>query len=256
MRPGGEGGVIDAVPRLRRGDAGASCSGARPHGESTVDLCDGCHALWLDANESVQLTPAATIALFREVHRGWRGSASRTACHDALSALPSHAAQTQDIRHATRFSYWRCPQGHGRLTPFVQFLREKDFIRPLAPAEIERLKAHVRTIRCSGCGAPVDLARDMVCSFCRAPIEAIDPQAVAKALQTLERAETQSPEHRHGCACRRDPGFAPSWFITGELGRGKCRGSDQYRLGPRRGGVRGLTVPGRRWSDSRPSAGR
>ena len=77
------------------------------------------------------------------------------------------------------------------MTPFVQFLREKDFIRPLAPAELERLKAHVRTIRCSGCGAPVDLARDMVCSFCRAPVEAIDPEAIAKALKTLGDAETR-----------------------------------------------------------------
>jgi len=165
--------------------------GRRPHGESTVDLCEGCHALWLDANESVQLTPAATIALFREVSTA--GAAARRPL-PATMACPRcrrTLSQTQDIRHATRFSYWRCAQGHGRFTPFVQFLREKDFIRPLAPAEIERLKAHIRTVRCSGCGAPVDLARDMVCSFCRAPVEAIDPEAVAKALQTLGDAETR-----------------------------------------------------------------
>jgi hypothetical protein len=93
--------------------------------------------------------------------------------------------------HSTRFSYWRCTKGHGRFTPFVQFLREKDFIRPLRPAELERLKAHIRTIRCSGCGAPVDLARDMVCSFCRAPIEALDPAAVATTLTSLGEAEAK-----------------------------------------------------------------
>jgi len=100
-------------------------------------------------------------------------------------------AQTQDLRHSTRFSYWRCPKGHGRFTPFVQFLREKDFIRPLTHAEIERLKAHIRTIRCSGCGAPVDLAREMVCGFCRSPVEALDPAAVATTLDTLDKAEAR-----------------------------------------------------------------
>src|SRR5687768_17169138 len=99
-----------------------------------VDLCNGCHALWLDANESVQLTPAATIALFRELSAA--GAAARRALPAAMACPRCRRtlSPTQDLRHATRFTYWRCAQGHGRLTPFVQFLREKDFIRPLAPA--------------------------------------------------------------------------------------------------------------------------
>jgi hypothetical protein len=163
--------------------------GRKPHGESVVDLCDGCHALWLDTHESVQLTPGAIVSLFREV------SAAAAPARRALPAsmqcprCRGSLAPTHDLRHATRFSYWRCTKGHGRFTPFVQFLREKDFIRPLSPAEIERLKAHVRTIRCSGCGASVDLARDMVCSFCRAPVEALDPAAVATTLKSLGEAE-------------------------------------------------------------------
>ena len=193
--------------------------GRRPHGEITVDLCNGCHALWLDANESVQLTPAATIALFREVSAaGAAGAAARRAL-PATMACPRcrrTLSPTQDLRHATRFTYWRCAQGHGRLTPFVQFLREKDFIRPLAPAELERLKAHVRTIRCSGCGAPVDLARDMVCSFCRAPVEAIDPEAIAKALKTLGDGET--PRQRVNVDALADAILAPHRNQSGPSG--------------------------------------
>lgn len=165
--------------------------GRKPHGECVVDLCDGCHALWLDTHESVQMTPGAIVALFREVSAA--GAPTRRGLPAAMQCPRCRAslAQTQDLRHSTRFSYWRCTKGHGRFTPFVQFLREKDFIRPLTPAELERLKAHIRTIRCSGCGAPVDLARDMVCSFCRAPIEALDPAAVATTLTSLGEAEAK-----------------------------------------------------------------
>ena len=160
-----------------------------PHGDCVVDLCDACHALWFDRHESVQLTPGAIVELFQEVQRSpvpaRRPLPERMRCPRCRGTL----AKTQDLRHATRFTYWRCTNGDGRFTPFVQFLREKDFIRPLTPAEIERLKAHIRTVRCSGCGAPVDLAREMVCSFCRAPVEALDPDAMSRTLASLNTAE-------------------------------------------------------------------
>ena len=160
-----------------------------PHGETLVDLCDDCHALWFDRHESAQLTPGAIVSLFHEVQGraapARRGLPERMRCPRCRGEL----AKTQDLRHATRFTYWRCTAGDGRFTPFVQFLREKAFIRPLSHAEIERLKAHVKTIRCSGCGAPVDLAREMVCSFCRAPVEALDPESVATTLRSLHAAE-------------------------------------------------------------------
>lgn len=165
--------------------------GCKPHGETTIDVCEGCHALWFDAFESVQLMPAAILELFRAVNAAKpparRSLPSTMACPRCRRSL----AETNDIRHSTRFTYWRCAQGHGRLTPFVQFLREKDFVRPLSPAEIERLRMHIRTIRCSGCGAAVDLKRDMVCSFCRSPIEALDPKAVAETLGALASAEAK-----------------------------------------------------------------
>lgn len=165
--------------------------GRKPHGECVVDLCEGCHALWLDTHESVQLTPGAIVSLFREVASA--GAPARRGLPAALQCprCRGSLAQTQDLRHTTRFSYWRCTKGHGRFTPFVQFLREKDFIRPLTQAELDRLKAQVRTIRCSGCGAPVDLKRDMVCGFCRAPVEALDPAAVSSTLRSLNEAEVK-----------------------------------------------------------------
>ena len=165
----------------------------KPHGHSEVDLCERCHALWFDTFESLQLTAEATLTLFREVH----GAAA-----PARAALPTHLpcprcratlVDTQDVQRTTRFRYWRCPRAHGRFTPFTHFLREKNFLRPLTAAQLDRLKSHIRTIRCSGCGAPVELARDMVCRYCRAPIEALDPEAVNATLSALT---TEAMNHK------------------------------------------------------------
>ena len=164
-----------------------------PHGEVVVDLCGRCHALWFDAYESVRLTPAATLALFDAVRAAGepaRAEQKSLACPRCRAPL----VETRDLRHATRFAYWRCPRGHGRYTPFVQFLREKAFLRPLAPAEIERLKVHVRSIRCTGCGAPVDLARDARCPYCAGPIEAFDAGAAAATVRALAPTAAARPD--------------------------------------------------------------
>lgn len=155
-----------------------ACDVARtPIGTSVIDVCDSCHALWFDAFESVRLTRVAAIALFREVHAAptplRRALPERMPCPRCGLALVA----THDLQRATRFTYWRCPRGHGRLTPFVQFLREKDFIRPLSRDEIEELKVYLRAVRCSGCGASIELARNMVCPYCRA---AIEPRSVVR----------------------------------------------------------------------------
>ena len=94
-------------------------------------------------------------------------------------------ALTQDLQRTTHFTYWRCRNDHGRLTTFHQFLREKNFIRAPSPAELAKLRATVRQISCSQCGAPVDLATDSACKHCGAAIALIDPEGVAKALRDL-----------------------------------------------------------------------
>jgi hypothetical protein len=157
----------------------------------TVDACDGCQALWLDATESQQLTPGATIALFRAI------AASRAATRTPYPAfLPcpictTALTLTQDVRQTTRFTYYRCRHGHGRFTPYVQFLREKSFIRPIDAAEVARLRVSVSTVRCVSCGGPVVLDRSAVCPYCGAPVMLLDAEAVRKALAELDAAETR-----------------------------------------------------------------
>lgn len=162
----------------------------KPHGEVEVDLCPACRGLWFDTFESLQLTPAATLALLRAA-AALDGPAERPpTTAPACPRCRKRLAETRDLQRTTRFSYWRCPGGHGRFTPLVQFMREKDYVRPLAPAEIERVRSHIGTVRCSGCGAPVDLGRQPACGYCGAPVEVINPQAVREAIARTERVET------------------------------------------------------------------
>jgi hypothetical protein len=154
-----------------------------------VDLCDDCQALWLDATESQQLTPGAVIGLVREIGAS---RPTRRAPYAALLPCPrctTPLTLTQDVQHTTRFTYYRCRYGHGRFTPYVQFLREKNFIRPLGADELGRLRAIVATVRCISCGAPVPIDRSAVCPYCGAPVMLLDPDAISNALERLRATE-------------------------------------------------------------------
>src|SRR6478736_1958197 len=129
----------------------------------TIDLCQPCQCFWFDSHESVSLTPGSTLALFRVI--GQRAARPRTTAADLAKCPRCHARlrPTHDMQRATRFEYLRCPNGHGRLTSFFDFLREKDFIRPLTPEQLEELRQNVETVNCSSCGAPVTLATGDAC---------------------------------------------------------------------------------------------
>ncbi len=154
-----------------------------------LDLCFACGVLWFDHYESLLLAPSAILRLFTTLHerRGDRQNAviDRPACVRCGARL----VHTIDRQRHVRFSYWRCPREHGRLTSFVEFLREKDFVRPLAPAELSALRARVQVVRCDGCGAPVDIARSSTCSYCGAAVSVLDPAHVERVVAELQAAE-------------------------------------------------------------------
>jgi len=170
--------VVETIPREH-------------NGEIVLDICYHCHVIWFDQMESAALPPAGVMSLFRKLHQ-----------HDADSRLPLAERMNcvrcatplnlaQDFVKAGRISYHRCPAGHGRLTSFMQFLREKQFIRNLSAPEIAQLKVSVKQVKCSGCGGPIDLAKDTSCGYCRAPIAVLDADAVEKALTKLSAAEAK-----------------------------------------------------------------
>jgi hypothetical protein len=162
------------------------------HGRAVaIDLCVTCQAFWFDGRESLSLTPGSTLALFRLIgeHAVRPGALSDGA---ACPRCGRRLRRAHDMQRATRFEYLACPEGHGRFTTFFNFLREKDFVRPLGAAQVDELRRHVQSVNCSNCGAAVDLARGSACTHCGSPLSMLDMRQADALLARLQRADDRS----------------------------------------------------------------
>jgi hypothetical protein len=157
----------------------------------TLDLCLPCQSLWFDTFESVALTPASTLTLFRLI--GDRTGRAHPTAAD-LAKCPRCQGRlrlTRDMQRNTRFEYLRCPNGHGRLTTFLEFLKEKQFVRALTAQQLAELRAAVQTVNCANCGAAVDLGTRSACGHCGSPLSMLDmsqAQALVEQLQQADRS--------------------------------------------------------------------
>ena len=177
----------------------------------TIDICDACQGLWFDDLEMVQLSPGATLSLFRHIQEHATTArvplAARLGCARCLRTLDL----AHDMQRTTRFWYYRCADGHGRFTTFFQFLRAKNFVRSLTAKEVAELRQHIRQINCANCGAPVDIAADAVCGFCRTPVSMLDPEQMRNVALELQRAEApRACRSGAAAALARPSGVAPS----------------------------------------------
>ena len=156
-----------------------------------IDVCWPCRVIWFDNLESASLSAGSVIELFKRIHMARDGNRNLlknvTCCPICATTLKN----TSDIGKSGRFTYARCENCHGRLISFVQFLREKNFIRSLQPHEISALSVTVKQIRCSSCGGPINLESDKACTHCGAAISVLDEVAVEKALAALQAKEMQ-----------------------------------------------------------------
>jgi hypothetical protein len=161
--------------------------------ELEIDLCFCCHVFWFDSMESPRLAPGAVMELLRMIRQ--HGQAPRHILGEQLDCpqCGSLLARTHDLAKGGRIRYYRCSRDGGRLTPFLQFLIEKQFVRVVTPHEMSRLRLDIRQARCSGCGAPIDLARQDHCEHCFAPITVLDADAVERASRAWsERAQARA----------------------------------------------------------------
>jgi len=161
----------------------------------TIDLCSACQGFWFDKYESLKLAPGSTLKLMK-----WIGEHPITGkiTYSNTMQCPrraTHLRNTNVMQRSTRFSYWRCPLEHGRFIRFFEFLKEKNFIRPLSSDQLAELRLSVQIIHCSSCGAPVDLAASSTCSHCGAAISMLDMNQSKELIAELQKAaEPKEPD--------------------------------------------------------------
>jgi DNA-directed RNA polymerase subunit RPC12/RpoP len=167
------------------------CFARKLNGEVELDLCFACQGIWFDEWESLQMAPGGVVELFRLIHE--HRDDQRLPLADPLRCpqCGDRLLHALDKAKSGSFNYHRCLQQHGRFTTFAQFMIEKGFVRQLTGAEIDQLKARVDVVRCTSCGAPVDIKRDHACAHCRSPLAILDPAAVEQALATYHQAEVK-----------------------------------------------------------------
>lgn len=159
----------------------------------SIDLCMPCEAFWFDSHESLQLSPAAVLKLFQLIGGQSRAARAPVPGDPSCPRCGLRLLLTYDQQRNTRFRYERCARGHGRFITFVDFLREKDFIRPLTPQQIDELRKNVKVINCSNCGAPIDLATSSACAHCGSPLSMLDMKQAGALVAALREAEQPHP---------------------------------------------------------------
>lgn len=152
-----------------------------------IDLCQNCQSFWFDGLESLQLDPASVLELFRIVGRAGSGDPVPLSDSARCPRCEGTLIRTFDQQRRAKFEYRRCPVEHGRLTSFYNFLREKDFIRPFSADQIEELRRNLRSINCSNCGAPVNLAEATTCGHCGSALSLIEVGQANAATRALSR---------------------------------------------------------------------
>jgi len=156
-------------------------------GAVALDLCFACQGIWFDEYESLQLAPGGVIELFKLIHEHRDEQRLPLANPLRCPRCNERLIHAQDRVKSGLFNYQRCGQ-HGRFISFAHFMIEKSFVRQLTGAEIKELQVRIGVVRCTGCGAPVDIRHDSACTHCGAPIAILDAQAVEQALAGYQQA--------------------------------------------------------------------
>lgn len=159
----------------------------------TIDMCAGCQLFWFDRHESLRLAPASTLTLFAAI--GEHASSRPAPAKESLRCPRCRAALTRvnDLQRRTRFRYWRCAGCGGRATSFFDFLKEKDFVRPMPKERISELRQHVQTTNCSNCGAAIDLLTSDACAHCGSPLTMFDMSQAERIVAQLRDASQPRP---------------------------------------------------------------
>lgn len=158
-----------------------------------IQVCPPCQAFWFDQHKDLQLSPGSTLKLMKYI--GEHSSSSKPAVAERLSCPQCDEALklAHDIARNVHFTYWQCPSEHGHFIGFFEFLKEKNFIHPLSPREIQQLRETIHTVNCSSCGASIDLQNNTACPYCHAAISILDMKEQQRMLEQLKQAAEPKP---------------------------------------------------------------
>jgi hypothetical protein len=159
-------------------------------GEIEVDACHHCNGLWFDGRESLQLAPGATLKLFASMYERKESAQQPLVAEKSCPRCDKALVETFDMQRGTRFTYFRC-EAHGRYTTFFHFLREKNLVRAPTPKQLAELKATVKQVDCSNCGAPIVLDKTVTCVHCSAPVSILSEDSINQTLQDLQKKEAK-----------------------------------------------------------------
>lgn len=167
--------------------------GGRLGTQLLIDVCTACQAFWFDGHKDLQLSPGSTLQLMKYI--GEHSSSPKPTLSPLLHCPRCGAGLTlaHNMARNVRFVYWVCPNGHGHFITFFEFLKEKSFIRPLSPAEIQHLRASVQSVNCSNCGASIDLQKNSTCPYCHSPVAMLDLKEQQQMLAQLKEAAEPKP---------------------------------------------------------------
>ena len=161
--------------------------------ELTIQVCPSCQAFWFDQHKDLQLSPGSTLKLMKYI--GEHSSSAKPALAERFLCPQCDEALTlaHDIARNVHFTYWQCPNEHGHFIGFFEFLKEKNFIHPLSPREIQQLRETIHTVNCSSCGASIDLQTNSACPYCHAAISILDMKEQQRMLEQLKQAAEPKP---------------------------------------------------------------
>lgn len=159
-------------------------------GQVEIDVCHHCNGLWFDGRESLQLAPGSTLKLFASMYDRKASAKQPLILKKHCPRCAGPLIETFDMQRGTRFTYSRC-ETHGRYTTFFQFLREKNLVRAPTPKQLAELKASVKQVDCSNCGAPIVLAQTVTCVHCSAPVSILSEDSINQTLKELQQKEAR-----------------------------------------------------------------
>ena len=114
--------------------------------------------------------------------------------------------------------------------PFFEFLRSQGLVRGLTPQEVDALKQKVVSIKCSSCGAPIDLQTQTKCASCGSSLAIVDVDHLGDALRQLD-ADARADATVSGAPAPAPPEeIVANWRADQEARRRMEAGDDEREI--------------------------